>query len=94
MSNVVDLGDIPCIDEIPENPNNITRADIFNSVRNLYNKNCRVNIDKLESFNKTINSDYDVLKNSINKNNKLNITNISLVSILNILLIVTIYQLK
>ena len=93
MSNVVDLGDVPCID-VPDNPHRISRADLLNSAKNLYNKNCSVNIDKLESFNKTINSDYDVLKNSINKNNILNITNISLVSILNILLIVTIYQLK
>ena len=93
MSNVVDIGDIPCVD-VPENPHRIERTDILNSVKNLYNKNCPVNIDKLESFNKSINSDYKNLKNSINKNNILNITNISLVSILNILLIVTIYQLK
>ena len=93
MSNVVNIGDIPCI-EVPENPHIKTRADLLNSAKNLYNKGCSVNIDKFESFNKSIKSDYEILKNSINKNNILNITNISLVSILNILLIVSILQLK
>jgi hypothetical protein len=98
MSNIVDLGIIPCNDIFKTGLNGhpgstIEHSEIMEILKNITNKNCPINIITLKNMVNNIKSDSLILEKNIKNINKMNITNISLLSLFNIFLLIIIFKL-
>jgi len=93
-TQIVNLGDIPCNNISGSTGTFIDNGEILNVVKNIYNKNCDINISKYDDdINDILKEQVDNLEININKSKNLDLTNLVLISVLIIFLLVIIVKL-